>query len=135
MDLLTLKTLGPGAFRGSPYKWTPSGPVLREPPKTEEPKTEGPMEVELFSKQYFPKYQEFREVLKKFKIKKETKSYMLVTRPTPYGEDPEIEIKLTRSKGWWKTNNKNYTVFRVKGETKKWKSPDPLPSLPDSDSE
>jgi hypothetical protein len=35
LDLLTLKTLGPAAFRGSAYKWTPSGPVLREPPKTE----------------------------------------------------------------------------------------------------
>ena len=48
MDLLTLKTLGPGAYRGSPYKWTPSGPVLREPPKTEEPKTE---EKEMDAKQ------------------------------------------------------------------------------------
>jgi hypothetical protein len=33
LDLLTLKTLGPAAFRGSAYKWTPSGPVLRETEK------------------------------------------------------------------------------------------------------
>lgn len=61
MDLLTLKTLGPAAFRGSAYKWTPSGPVLRETepkpkrkritipdiktPKTEKPPTDIPLPV------------------------------------------------------------------------------------------
>lgn len=42
LDLLALKTLGPAAYRGSAYKWTPSGPVKRKP-EEDKPKTEPKM--------------------------------------------------------------------------------------------
>jgi hypothetical protein len=100
MDLLTLKTLGPGAFRGSPYKWTPSGPVLREP-----------QTVVL-------KDHNLRD--RTFTIKKETKKTIAVTRVNTdedKAEYPLLTVKLTREGDWWKTNQpQHWSVVSVKGE-------------------